>query len=383
MNTQTKQLTTEVLIIGGGTMGLSIGIELALKGANPTILTRNFEEAALHAAAGMLAPQAEQLPPGPMLDLCLASRALYPDWIQKLEQLTGLDAGYWPCGILAPVYGEKSREEESRKQEQGNGEMIPSESESSCPAHWLTREQLTTHQPGLAQKVNGAWWYPQDGQVDNQALAKVLLTAATELGIPIKTQVTVNQFLTNDQQITGLETTTGVWHADQYVLASGAWSQRLTPIPVIPRKGQMLSLALKAGQPPPLNQVIFAPDVYLVPRQTERIVIGATSEAVDFQLGNTPQGIQQLLNATLELCPGLGNLTLEKLWWGFRPLTPDEWPILGQGAWDNLWLATGHYRNGILLAPITARYISESILQRQSAPILTPFSYQRFYNIDK
>ncbi|WP_322878307.1 glycine oxidase ThiO [Pseudocalidococcus azoricus] len=381
--------TIDVLIVGGGTMGLAIGIELALQGAKPTILTRNFEEAALHAAAGMLAPQAEQLSPGPMLDLCLASRALYPDWISKLEQLTGLDAGYWPCGILAPVYeGEESSEKRARgreNQEQRNGEQISSQLENSCRmpdafllAHWLTGEELTARQSGLAPKVRGAWWYPQDGQVDNQALAKVLLMAATELRIPIKTHITVDQFLTTNHQVTGVATTAGIWQADHYVLASGAWSQSLLPIPVISRKGQMLALKLEPGQAPPLNQVIFAPDVYLVPRQSERIVIGATSEAVDFRPGNTPQGIRQLLSATTALCPGLADLTIEKLWWGFRPLTPDEWPILGQGAWDNLWLATGHYRNGILLAPITAHHISESILKGQSVPPLTPFSYQRF-----
>ncbi|WP_041430466.1 glycine oxidase ThiO [Synechococcus sp. PCC 6312] len=371
-----EQNTTDVLIVGGGTMGLAIAIELALQGAKPTILTRNLEEAALYAAAGMLAPQAEQLSPGPMLDLCLASRALYPDWISKLAQLTGLDAGYWPCGILTPVYDDQNY---PQPQVSPPTSPAPELSDSkNLAAHWLTGEALEQRQPGLSRKVKGAWWYPKDGQVDNRALAKVLLTAARELGIAIKTNTTATEFVTTNQKINGIVTNTGLWQAEQYVLASGAWSQSLVPIPVTPRKGQMLSLKLAPDQPRPLNQVIFAPDVYLVPRQSARIVIGATSEDVDFAPGNTAQGVQQLLNAAIAVCPALAELTIEEIWWGFRPLTPDEWPVLGQGAWDNLWLATGHYRNGILLAPITAYHISESVLKGQSVPSLTPFSYQRF-----
>lgn len=356
----TTAFSTDVLIIGGGTMGLAIAIELALNGAKPTILTRSLDEAALYAAAGMLAPQAEQLAPGPMLELCLASRDLYPEWIHKLEHLSQLETGYWPCGIIAPVY----RASESR--------------EPALAAQWLTPEQVAIRQPGLAEKVQGAWWYPADGQVDNRALAKVLLAAAIELEIHIKHGTTVTEFLTQDQQITGLATPTGIWSADQYVLANGAWSQSVLPIPVTPRKGQMLSLKYSPEKIRPLDHVIFAPEVYLVPRQTERIVIGATSENVGFKSGNTAQGVQHLLNAAIALCPGLAELTLEEVWWGFRPVTPDELPILGRGAWDNLWLATGHYRNGILLAPITAQLISQGILTRSTDLDLTPFSYQRF-----
>ncbi len=358
--------SSEVLIIGGGTMGLAIGIELALQGAQPTILTRNLEEAALYAAAGMLAPQAEQLPPGPMLDLCLASRELYPQWIANLEALTPLNAGYWPCGIIAPIYQDSDINSSHHSQT------------SNQAAQWLTPAQLARQQPGLAAKVSGAWWYPQDGQVDNRALAKVLLAAAIALGIHIKRNITVTEFLTSERQITGLATTAGIWQADQYVLASGAWSQSLVPIPVTPRKGQLLSLQLAPDQPRPLDHVIFAPDVYIVPRQAERIVIGATSEAVEFTPGNTAQGVQHLLNAAIGVCPTLAELTLEDMWWGFRPSTPDELPILGRGAWENLWLATGHYRNGILLAPITAQLMSQGILTGDPGRDLTPFSYQRF-----
>ncbi len=353
---------TEVLIIGGGTMGLAIAVELALQGAKPTILTRNCEEAALYAAAGMLAPQAEQLPPGPMLDLCLASRDLYPHWIERLQTLTGLDAGYWPCGILAPVYGDHA--------------VHPS---STPSASWLTPKDIQQQQPGLASKVSGAWWYPQDGQVDNRALGQTLMAAASILGIHIKRETTVTEFLHSGNRLTGLVTSSGQWQADHYILTSGAWSQSLLKIPVIPRKGQMLSLAVPAEQPRPLDCVIFAPDIYLVPRLSERVVIGATSEDVGFQSGNSPRGIQQLLGAAVELCPALTDCLIEEFWWGFRPLTPDELPILGQGAWDNFWLATGHYRNGILLAPITAHVISQALQSGHPPMDLSPFSYLRFH----
>ncbi|HTL90331.1 MAG TPA: FAD-dependent oxidoreductase, partial [Leptolyngbya sp.] len=148
----------QILIIGGGIVGLAIAIELKSQGAAVTILCRDFAEAATHAAAGMLAPQAEEIPPSPMLDLCLESRALYPDWLHKLESLTGLDSGYWECGILAPRY----HRSESPK--------------------WLDRAALLTHQPDLSEEVVGGYWFAQDAQVDNRALAKVLWIAAQELG---------------------------------------------------------------------------------------------------------------------------------------------------------------------------------------------------------
>jgi glycine oxidase ThiO len=347
----------EILIVGGGIIGLAIALELKAQGASVTILCRDFNEAATHAAAGMLAPQAEKIPPSPMWDLCLASRSLYPAWVHKLEAITGMNAGYWACGILAPSYSEPPADRKD----------------------WLDRAQIQTIQPGLSAEISGGWWFPDDAQVDNRALAKVLWMAAQEVGIEIQTHVTVERFLSRDRsRISAIETTHGTWQADHYILATGAWTQELLPIPVFPRKGQMLSLQVPQELGVPLQQVLFGETIYLVPRQDGRIILGATSEDVGFTPGNTPLGINLLLSAAIRLYPDLQDFPIQEFWYGFRPATPDELPILGTSSYENLTFATGHYRNGILLAPITSKLIAEWILTQKAEPLLQEFHWSRF-----
>jgi glycine oxidase ThiO len=371
-----------ILIVGGGIIGLAIALELKLRGESVTVLCRDFAQAATHAAAGMLAPQAEMIPASPMLDLCLHSRSLYSAWIRKLETLTGLDAGYWACGILAPKYGDKYGDWQTAKPED---------------PHWIGREAIHTRQAGLSAEVGGGYWFPEDAQVDNRSLAKVLWVAAKELGIEIQTGVTVQAIHTSptpeengiqsvsatdttNTRVTQLQTNQGIWQAEHYILATGAWSQDLLPVPVFPRKGQMLSVQvpLNAEQPLPLQQVLFGEEIYIVPRRDGRIVIGATSENVGFTGGNTPLGLHTLLSAAIRLYPALKQFPIQEFWWGFRPTTPDELPILGASPYSNLTLAIGHYRNGILLAPATGKAIAEFVLTNTSDGLLESFRWSRF-----
>ncbi|PSB19531.1 glycine oxidase ThiO [Phormidesmis priestleyi ULC007] len=352
--------TGEILVIGGGIISLAIALELKRQGASVTIVCRDFTEAATHAAAGMLAPQAERIPPSPLLDLCLRSRALYANWTQKLEELTGLETGYWACGILAPAY------QENLALKADNLESV-----------WLDRATIHQSQPGLGSDVIGGWWFPEDAQVDNRLLAKALWVAVQELGVEIQTGVTVEKIVQNGDRVTHLQTSAGTWQADHYILATGAWSQTLLPIPVTPKKGQMLSVQM-LPESMPLQTVLYGSDSYLVPRQDGRIIIGATSEDVGFTRGNTPLGIQRLLSAAIRLYPALQNDPIQEFWWGFRPATPDELPILGASPYRNLTLATGHYRNGILLAPITGVTIANLVLHQKFDPLLDAFHWSRF-----
>ncbi|MEM8676326.1 MAG: glycine oxidase ThiO [Cyanobacteria bacterium P01_G01_bin.67] len=353
----------DILIIGGGVIGLAIAVELRRQGAKVTVVSKDFMQAASHAAAGMLAPMAEKLASPPLLELCLRSRWLYPEWTQKLEELTGVETDYLSCGILAPVFNQ------------------PSQILDTPQTTWLDRESLELYQPGLGDRVVGAWWYPEDGQVDNRCLMRSLLQAAQTLGVEIKEGVGVKAIQQKQGAVNGVLTDIGLLTAQHYVLAAGSWSSQLMPLPVSPVKGQMLSLRMpqKLHQPFPLQRVLYGDGVYLVPRQDGRLIVGATAESVNWTPFNTPQGIQSLLAKTIELYPAAAEWQIEEFWWGFRPGTPDELPIIGRSACENLFLATGHYRNGILLAPITASVITDLILEQKSDPLLAAFSYQRFY----
>ncbi len=349
----------DVLIVGGGVIGLAIALELQQQGASVTVISRDFAQAASHAAAGMLAPQAEGLPPGPMLDLALASLAMYPAWVSKLEALTGQSVGYWPSGILAPY------------------RAVP---DLPSPG-WLSADTLGHYQPGLGSVVQGAYWYPDEGQIDNRLLVQALRSAVIDLGVTIQEGVGAIALAQYQGRVERVCTArAGDFSADQVVLAAGAWAAELIPLPVVPRKGEMASLRVPQGYgtTQPLRRVLFGEDIYIVPRQDGRIVLGATSQDVGFAPGNTAAGINQLLGNAIALLPQLADFTLEETWWGYRPATPDEWPILGPGPAANLTLATGHYRNGILLAPITAHLIAQAVMG-SGDDRLAPFSWRRFH----
>jgi thiazole synthase len=352
---------TDVLIIGGGIVGLAIAVELRLRGATVTVLSRDFQQAAAHAAAGMLAPQAEAIASAPMRSLCLQSRDLYPEWVRKLETISGQSTGYWSCGILAPMYDLESNS------------LPPSD------AQWLDRNAIHYAQSGLSPEVVGGWWFPEDGQVDNRLLVGVLRSIAQTLGVEIQEGGSVESIQQQQGRVVSVKTAERDWQAEHYVMATGAWLQDLLPLPVQPKKGQMLSLQVPHPQQGlPLQRVLFGNEVYIVPRRDGRIIIGATSEAIGFTPYNTAKGIQTLLNRAIRLYPTLEEFSLLECWWGFRPATPDELPILGTSPCKNLTLATGHYRNGILLAPITAKLIADLIWNQQTDSLLPSFSWQRF-----
>ena len=241
------------------------------------------------------------------------------------------------------------------------------------------------YQPGLGKDVIGGWWYSEDGQVDNRCLMQCLIQATKTLGVEIREGVSVRAIQQRGGKVTSVFTSQGELEAQKYVLATGSWSSQLLPIPTRPVKGQMLCLRMphEPDRAYPLQKVLFGENIYLVPRQDGRLIIGATVEEVGWTPHNTPQGIQTLLQKAMQLYPGVENWQIEDFWWGFRPGTPDELPILGNSPCENLYLATGHYRNGILLAPYTASLLANLILEGKSDPLLSHFSWQRFTNFAK
>ncbi|NEP02253.1 MAG: glycine oxidase ThiO [Symploca sp. SIO2E9] len=361
--------TSDILIIGGGVIGMAIAVELRLRQLSVTVVSRDSQQASSLAAAGMLAPQAEAISNPAMLELCLRSRTLYPQWCAKLEQLTGVATGYWPCGVIAPVYT-------------GPETADNTQSETDPTALWLDQDALHLYQAGLSRELVGGWWYPEDAQVDNRALARALRLAAQELGVNIREGVEIEAIEQQNRLVCGLITSIGKLQADHYLLAGGAWSSQLLPLAVRPKKGQMLSVQMPVNkpQPLPLVRIIYGEETYLVPRRDGRILVGATNEDIGWEQHNTPAGIHSLLGRAIRLYPQLQDWQIQDCWWGFRPTTPDELPIIGIGPCPNLTIATGHYRNGILLAPITAMLLADLIKEQKSDPLLDHFRYDRFYN---
>lgn len=338
---------TDILIIGGGIIGLATAIALSQKGTNVTIVERGTcGKGATWAAAGMLAPEAERLE-GALLEFGMRSREMYPQWIANLMRLSGQDCGYWCCGIIAPVLSESDRQTLSQH------------------SKYLDKAQSHRHQSGLGAAILGSLWLPDDAQVNNRKLAKALITSARSLSVKILEGVTVYEIARDRDRVTHLETSAGKLQSDRYVLATGAWTRSLVPLPINPIKGQMLSVFDRDRK---LQRVIYAPSCYIVPRQDGTIVIGATVEDQGFAEGNTAAGVAQLLNNAIAVYPAIAEMTITETWWGFRPHAPNEIPILGSSDYENLILATGHYRNGILFAPITAQLLTEFIIDGGADP---------------
>jgi thiazole synthase len=355
-------MTADWLVLGGGVVGLAIALELRLAGEQVTVLSRKRQEAAGRVAAGMLAPLAEGLPPGPLLDLGIRSRDLYPTWTARLEALTGQSSGYWPCGILVPV-GESSQRQDLSTYSWGQ---------------WLSPPELSRFQPGLGDWVGSAHWFADDAQVDpRRCLMPALWQAMAALEVDLREGVEVQELLVQGDCLEGVATNQGLFNAHHYILSLGAWSGTCLPLPVYPVKGQMFSVRQPYDAAIPLKTVLFGPGIYIVPRQDGLVVVGATAETVGFREGNTPLSLSDLMAAASRLFPPLADYPLEEVWWGYRPATIDSLPILGNSPYANLSLATGHYRNGILLAPLTAQLLVQQLLHKQTDPLLQYFRWDR------
>jgi len=359
-----------LLILGGGLMGLAIAHQLARRGRAVTVLSRNRREAAGFVAAGMLAPHAEGLT-GTQLALGQASLAATPAWVAQIEADSGLRCGLRPCGIVVPVASAAA------------AEAYPTASHGVV----LDRAALEREVPGIGATWQAGLLFEQDGQIDNRRrLMRALERACAGLGVSFEEGSEV-EALRRDrsgalagvvlQRADGSRVTLA---CPQAVLACGAWSAQLLPeLPVFPVKGQMLSLQ---GPREALRRVIFGPGTYLVSREDGLLVVGATSEPeAGFSPGLTPPGQRQLEAGIAALLPEASRWPPMERWWGVRPCTPDQGPLLGASPIPGLWLATGHHRNGVLLAAITAELLAESLagpLSPGNQRWLEAFRWDRF-----
>ncbi|GMH87251.1 hypothetical protein TrVE_jg2211 [Triparma verrucosa] len=329
-----------------------------------TVISRDTESTiASYAAAGMLAPQSERLPKGPLLDLCLSSRSSYSTFVSSLESLTSLSVGYRSNGgFIAPAFSGDSVSNFSPTKESGK-------------AQWLDSIQVRELEPRLSKDVVGGWWFGDDASVDARLLTNALKKACEESGVEfIKGDVTgvvgdERKVVVNEKK---------VYQGSDVVVANGAWMRELLPVPVQPHKGQSFSVRAPEGF---LDRVLFASDTYIVPKSDGRIVIGATVEPGSYDPAVTVGGLMHCFNAACRLVPGIKDLEVEETWSGLRPTTPDKAPILGETPWENVHIAGGYWRNGVLLAPKTSQLIVDSIEGRLSdsdSVLLSAFKWDRF-----
>ncbi|MCP9890002.1 FAD-dependent oxidoreductase [Cyanobium sp. Aljojuca 7D2] len=359
-----------VLILGGGLIGLAVAHQLARSGRPVEVLSRRRSEAAGFVAAGMLAPHAEGLS-GNLLALGQASLAHIPAWVAQIEADSGLSCGLRPCGIVVPFATSTERD------------IYPTVTWGEA----LDRHGLERELPGIGPGWQAGLLFRQDGQIDNRRqLMRALERACVELGVRFQEGVNVLELLQEGNQLAGVRVrdaaaTVKIVQASTAVLCSGAWSAQLLPkLPVFPVKGQMLSLQ---GPREALQRVIFGPGTYLVPREDGLLVVGATSEReAGFTEGLTPFGQRQLEAGIESLLPQASQWPPMERWWGFRPCTPDEGPLLGNSPVQGLWLATGHHRNGVLLAAITAGLLGACLSSdggsAEQQALLKPFRWDRF-----
>jgi glycine oxidase len=362
----------EIAIAGGGVIGLSIALRLQQSGARVTVVERGVPGGeASSAAAGILGAQSEIDRPGPLMDLCLSSRALYPEFARELAALSGIDVGHLPSGVLKLAFTEEERA--------ALVATLSWQRALGLTASLLSDSELRREEPNLSDRCPAALLFPDDHQVDNRALLAALRISVIRAGVKLRAGSVRSVLLQGDRAV-GLDVEGEPLGADGVVVAMGAWSSLLPgsglePHRVKPVKGQMLQLNTAA---PTLSHILFSSRGYLVPRADGRVIAGSTMESTEFRKQVTAFGIRKLLDMAVEYCPALGNAELSDTWAGLRPCAQDCLPILGQGPIPGLYLATGHFRNGILLAPITAKRMAEEVLGGSAGAQLSPFRWHRF-----
>ena len=366
----TADTKNSILIIGGGLIGLSIAYEFARNNFQVSVLSKNRSESAGFVAAGMLATHAEGLEEE-LLKFGQQSQILIPEWIKNIEQDSGIECGLRKCGIIVPFKKMKDLKH------------FPTYKYGK----YLNQENLRKEIKGINSIWEHGLVFEQDGQIDNRRrLMRALERACSLHKVKFQEGSEVKDLIIENNKIIGAKVLNAMGelkeiNCEKAILCSGAWSKKvLNKIPVSPVKGQMLSIQ---GPTNFLKRVLFGPTTYLVPRDDGLIVVGATVEKdAEFNHGNTPNGISQLQEGIRFLLPEALNWPQMEHWWGFRPCTPDFKPIIGKSEVENLFLATGHYRNGVLFSAITSdiifKLIQNQTLQDIEISFLEKFSLNRF-----
>jgi len=363
----------KIIVVGGGIIGCASAYELAKAGCAVTLFERSTPGAeASGAAAGILMPLGDR-GPSHLEELAIASWRLYPKIAIELRDRTGIDVEYVTRGTIYPLFtAEDVRHAEARASR-------PTAREFGIEA-WDTSE-ARDREPALSSKVRGAMFIKGSHWVNNHRLTLAYAQAAATLGVIVRSGDTVSKIIVEDGHARGIVAEGERYESDVVLLAAGAWSGELAAtfgarLPVQHKRGQMIALE---QVPPIITHCVYTDDVYLVPRPSGELLIGSTMERVGFQRSVTADGISQILRAAIDLVPSVADLPITRTWCGFRPWAPDSLPIIGP--WpraEGLFVATAHFRNGIMLAPITAKLMTQWILRDKPSMHVKDFLPDRF-----
>jgi glycine oxidase len=369
--------SAEAVVIGGGVIGLAVARAMARRGIERVMVIERARlgAEASFAAGGMLAAQAEADCADAFLELACASRDLYPAFAEALREETGIDIELERTGTLYVAFNEEDEAAIEHRYRWQRGAGLPVERLSAGEALAL--------EPCISRDVRCALRFPLDAQVENRRLVTALAVAAREYGVRLITGTHVESIQIERGEVKGVETSRGRVQSPLVIVAGGAWASsvalsdsRVPPVRIEPVRGQMLCFeALQR----PFRHVVYSPRAYLVPRLDGRLLAGSTTEHEGFDKRVTGRGVKTITTHALEIAPLVGDLPLIDMWAGLRPRSLDELPVIG-ACRDvrGLLYATGHYRNGILLAPVTAELIAEQLTSGVTPALLRAFTPDRF-----
>ena len=362
----------DVAVAGGGLIGGSIALELARAGLHVGLFDRqNPGQEASWAGAGILSPAPESAAMISLVPLGKASMAIYPEFVRMVEEISGQSAGYSPKGTLQALFSRDARVELST--------VIALHHGLGLKAEPLRAEDARELEPSLSEELEAAVLRPDEASVDNRAMTQAALEAARRSGVQFFPGSGAEAIWREGGRCLGLHLKNEKTEARWTVIAAGCFSAGIegvaTYAPVRPAKGQMIALRADDLK---IERVLWSENIYLVPRNDGRILAGATVEYAGFEKGLTAGGLEKILSGAIELSPGLAAARVEETWAGLRPDSPDHLPILGPTDIDGLLIATGHFRGGILLTPITARLVCEWVTQQRVSVDWDRFSPMRF-----
>lgn len=372
--------TTPIIIIGGGINGLAIAWRLAEAGRSVDVYDAGAigpgTRGATWASGGMLAANVEAEPGEEALTaLCLDSQQRWPAFREQLEAASGISVGYRDEGIMVIA---TNRDETAALRHHYDYQVG-----LGLTLEWLTAADARRREPHLGRNVTAAVYSPNDHQAENRDVLRALAVAAERAGARLHPHMPVDALETAGGRATGVRIAGEVRPAAAVVLAAGAWCGSIAGVPaeakppVRPLKGQMLAVQMDPAAPI-LTHVVWAPTTYLIPRLDGRLLIGATVEERGFDDSITAGGLLTLLDRAWRALPTIEELPIVETWAGFRPTSRDDAPIFGPTPVDGLFLATGHHRNGILLAPMTADAVSAAVLGQDMPDLARPFTIHRF-----